>query len=328
MIPIVQERHSLTAQISQHRAFIMGFSILSIMLFHQYYIDIVPFNIFHIFGYWGVDIFLFLSGMGLVNSLKKNTLKNYYKRRFVRLAPSCILCGSIKYAIFITFGSSLIVLKESLHLGIWSIASLDLWFIHTIIILYLISPLLYKALSKCPYATSMVILWIFIISELTIRSEVGFNWMTPTGVTAWTIERLLVFCAGMMVSVKQWEIGRKISLSLVFLLLGITLVLLSKIHISFNGTCACMHLCLTLGMPAILFLCIMTLKIVPKPCYKSFVFLGEHSLELYLVHEFIFWALKISFEGMNPYGLFVVSIMLSCLAAYGCKLVTNKICHL
>ena len=51
----------------------MGLSMLSIMLFHQYLSSVFPFNFFHNFGYWGVDVFLFLSGAGLVYSLNKNT---------------------------------------------------------------------------------------------------------------------------------------------------------------------------------------------------------------------------------------------------------------
>ena len=61
--------------------------MLSIMLFHQYFTSAAPFNLFHHFGYWGVEVFLFLSGMGMVHSIEKNSLKVYYKRRLLRLLP-------------------------------------------------------------------------------------------------------------------------------------------------------------------------------------------------------------------------------------------------
>ena len=316
---------SLTVQISQHRTAIMGISILSIMLFHQYFTSVFPFDIFHNIGYWGVDVFLFLSGMGLVHSLKKNTITTYYKRRLVRLAPSCILCGTIKYAIYLAFGSALDTLKDGLNFGVWTIASLDLWFIHAIIILYAVSPVLYKSLSKWPYISSFVILIIFLTNELTIRPRIGFDWLNPVGVTAWTLERLPVFSAGMMVSIGLWTIDSKKPLSFVFLLLAICLGLLSKTNFTFYGIQACLNLCLILGMPALILLCIMMLNITPRLLHKAFVFLGEHSLELYLVHEFIFWSIKISFEDANPYCLLVLSFMLSCMAAYCVKQVTNKI---
>jgi peptidoglycan/LPS O-acetylase OafA/YrhL len=64
---------------------------------------------------------------------------------------------------------------------------------------------------------------------------------------------------------------------------------------------------------------------VPQLLYRVFVFLGNHSLELYLVHEFIFFALQISCEQVNPYCLLALGFMLSCLSAYITKLAVNKI---
>jgi peptidoglycan/LPS O-acetylase OafA/YrhL len=319
---------SYTVQTSQHRSALMGISILSIMMCHQYFTSTFPFNFFHIFGYWGVDIFLFLSGMGLVNSLNKNTISTYYKHRIVRLAPSCILCGSIKFIIFTALGSTLVALKECLHLGVWSVMSLDLWFIHSIIILYIISPVLYKPLSKLSYFSLIVILSIFLINELTLRPEVGYNWMTPIGVTAWTIERLPVFSVGMMMSIGFGTIYHKIPQSLVFLLLAIGLKILNKTYCPLYGIETCQKLCLILGMPALIHLCIIMLKNVPKTLYRALDFLGNHSLELYLVHEFIFFSIKISYQSVNPYCLLSFSFILSFLAASICKLITNKTCHL
>jgi len=63
----------------------MGIAMIAIMLFHQYFTSVFPFNAFHNFGYWGVDVFLFLSGMGLVKSLNNNPLKIFYAHRFYRI---------------------------------------------------------------------------------------------------------------------------------------------------------------------------------------------------------------------------------------------------
>lgn len=41
----------------------MGFAMISIMLFHQPFFYRNPFvDFFHLFGYWGVEVFLFVSG--------------------------------------------------------------------------------------------------------------------------------------------------------------------------------------------------------------------------------------------------------------------------
>ena len=79
--------------------------------------------------------------MGLVRSIETNPLPLYYKRRFIRIIPCCILCGVTKCIVFLSLGSSVAILKNGLKIGWWSLFSFDLWFIPTILILYIISPL-------------------------------------------------------------------------------------------------------------------------------------------------------------------------------------------
>lgn len=49
---------SLYEGISHNRTILMGIAMLSIMLFHQEWVSIFPLNAFHIWGHYGVDIFL------------------------------------------------------------------------------------------------------------------------------------------------------------------------------------------------------------------------------------------------------------------------------
>ncbi len=310
---------------SKYRSAIMGLSMLSIMLFHQYFTSSFPFNIFHNIGFWGVDIFLFLSGMGLVNSIRKNTTNVFYKRRFKRLIPSCIICGITKLTVFILLGSSVQILKEGLNIGIWSLASLDLWFIHTIIILYIISPLLYRLLLKWPYLTISIILTAFIINGLTVRPMVGFKWLSLQGIISWTIERLPVFTAGMFMSIKHKERHFTYFVSICLLIIALILNLQEKTNLSFHGIQACQMLALTISMPALIILCTFIITIIPNSIYKVVVFLGTYSLELYLTHEFIFWTIKISCKDVNPIILLLISFILSCIAAYLCKVYANKL---
>lgn len=310
---------------SRFRTEIMGLAMLSIMLFHQCFTNIPPFNIFHNFGYWGVDIFLFLSGMGLIDSLNKNTLKEYYKRRLKRIIPSCLLCGTTKYLLFTLFYSSLFILKDGLNIGIWSIASLDLWYIHTIIILYLISPFLLKSLNKHECLTIGIIIILFFINGLLLRPNVGFDWLSPIGIVSWTIERLPVFTLGMLTSIKKRTTNRELLYSALFFILAIALVLLEKTHYSFYSIRAYMLFSLTLGMLFFIVFCISILIILPTYIKKFLLFLGTYSLELYLVHEFIFWGMKIVFININPWVLLISSTTLSCLSAYICKNCTKAI---
>jgi peptidoglycan/LPS O-acetylase OafA/YrhL len=62
--------------ISKYRTPIMGCAMIVIMLFHQPFIyDSYVDALFHQFGYWGVEIFLFVSGFGIVYSLYRNDVR-------------------------------------------------------------------------------------------------------------------------------------------------------------------------------------------------------------------------------------------------------------
>lgn len=310
---------------SQYRTDIMGLSMLSVMLFHQYFTSVIPFNIFHNFGYWGVDVFLFLSGMGLVRSLENNTLPVYYIRRFKRIIPSCILCGTTKYIIFLLLGSSVAILEDGLKIGWWSLASLDLWFIPTIIIFYIISPILYRLLCRWSVITLTAIIISMFINGLTLRPIIGYDWNSPSGVFSYTIERMPVFAMGMFVSLKKDWINDKIPYLYLFLLTAIGILLLHKSGLSFHGYQASIYITLTIGMPTLIIINTYVLNLLPDIFKGCIHFFGAYSLELYLVHEFIFWSLKIIFADVSPWLLLPTSILLSCLAAYLCELTIKRV---
>ena len=321
----MKEKIIISHEISKFRSLIMGLAMLSIMLFHQCFTNSFPFNLFHNFGYWGVDIFLFLSGMGLTKSLDNNSLKTFYLRRFNRIIPSCLLCGSIKYCIFLLLGSSVAILKDGLNIGIWSIMSLDLWFIPTIIILYTISPILYHLIKKKTLATTAVIILFFFINGVFIKPKVGYDWLSTLGIIAWTIERLPVFCAGMYISIRKDWIDRKIYYSFPFLFVAVVLGALEKTDITFREIQAFKFFMIMIGMPAIIYICLTILKKCSHMVIGVIDFFGLYSLELYLVHEFVFWCLKVNFNNENPFLLHVSSFIISWITAYGCKWVLGKV---
>ena len=311
--------------VSENRSAIMGLAMLSVMLFHQYFTSVFPFNVFHNFGYWGVDVFLFLSGMGLVRSIETNPLPLYYKRRFIRIIPCCILCGVTKYIVFLSLGSSVAILKDGLKIGWWSLFSFDLWFIPTILILYIISPLLHNLLRKSPSIVIIVISILMLINGLTLRPVIGFNWTSPEGVLSYTIERTLVFALGMLVSIRKGSEDSNISYSTFSLTIAVVIAILGKSGIQpFNNTTYSL-LALAFGLPALVAINILIIKISP-PILKRFInFMGRHSLELYLVHEFIFWSMKINFDDSYPLLLLVIGLLISCLIAHFCKLSLNRL---
>lgn len=135
--------------LSKYRAELMGVATLMIVLCHMPTNGVVMFplavRIIGSAGY-GCDIFLFLSGMGMWNSMssvrqKKQNIQSWYAKRYIRIIipylliviPVCILNGNSFVEILIkATGFDFFVYK------------LSLWFVSCILVLYILTPLLDK----------------------------------------------------------------------------------------------------------------------------------------------------------------------------------------
>ena len=131
---------------SEYRTPLMGVAILFIMLFHSGIVlkDGAMFSIFRN-GDIGVEMFAFLSAIGVFRSLERNSSAiQFYKRRFVRIAPTYILIAA-SFALFRHFhyGASWSHVI-SLTLGVSTFRGDNTyWFITYIVVCYLVSPLLF-----------------------------------------------------------------------------------------------------------------------------------------------------------------------------------------
>lgn len=312
---------------SKYRSALMGVAMLSIMFSHQRFVHVFPFNIFESYGHWGVDIFLFLSGMGMVSSLASRSIKSFYHRRFMRLAPICIFCGTLKYLVFLSLGEPVRNLEVGLNLGVWSVFSLDLWFIHSIIIYYLMSPLLYKLLRTFPGISMLLAYFISIVMQYVFAEQVGYDWLNPLGIMLYTIERLPVFMIGMMISMYKDQIKEvhfKNSTCAIFATL--VLALLLKTHVISYHLQALIYPLLSLGMLAVIGILIAGFLHLPKKLSTIFDDVGGHSLEIYLVHEFVFAAFLLTmYTVVDHFLLFIAAFALSIFIARCCSWCTDKI---
>lgn len=129
----------------------MGIAAIGIVISHTNFINPSFFPSFLIFirglGYFGVDIFFFLSGMGLISGWvnKKYTIITFYKRRLLRILPSywVVLGGGLLCKILLgqdynvgEFVASLFCVGFLLDLG----TTFNLWFPDCIILCYLAFP--------------------------------------------------------------------------------------------------------------------------------------------------------------------------------------------
>lgn len=103
-------------------------------------------------GSMGVDIFLFLSGMGLYYSLKKDSnIRNFYIKRVKRvIIPYFVLAipGFMVLDLAIRHVAIEKFLIDVFLVSFWLQGDFILWYISFIIILYLIYPVIYFLLLK------------------------------------------------------------------------------------------------------------------------------------------------------------------------------------
>lgn len=189
----------------KHRFFYMGVAMLWIVGYHLYIHDAEFYNsqlklmkIIFKYGYVGVDIFFFFSAYGLCHSYTNNSLKDFYKKRFIRIIPIYLFFEIAKFCIGTSENlpafcyhrvleiTSLFVIQtpytcpNEIRLG---------WFVPSIINLYLIFPLLFKLL-KYLYSKKLHIQFTFII---LLFYACHFLWGYIHGLY---ISRIPIICVG------------------------------------------------------------------------------------------------------------------------------------
>lgn len=143
----------------------MGVAIIAITACHltQLY-SVVPFIRF---GSIGVEIFFFLSGMGLVYSYRRNNSPiQFYGRRALRILPSYYIVLFLSAALY---GASIICWKNVLMFGMFR------WFISTICLYYLLFPLYMAVCRKVP----PIVAYFFICCAVAVCFVWLRTWVSP-----------------------------------------------------------------------------------------------------------------------------------------------------
>mgnify|MGYP000273139614 FL=1 len=130
--------------LSKYRGFLMGFAILWVMYFHiplKFATEVGWF--IHRIGFYGVDIFLFLSGLGVYYSLtKRPNVLGFYKARLVRILPAYIIVVCASYCLLrLDRASALDFFYYISGIGYWTRHARFDWYIPTQLAFYLITPL-------------------------------------------------------------------------------------------------------------------------------------------------------------------------------------------
>lgn len=122
----------------------MGFAILWVMYFHIPIKSVTEVGWFiHRIGFYGVDIFLFLSGLGVYFSLmKRPNVLGFYRARLARILPAYIIVACVSYCFLrLDKASALDFFYYISGVGYWTRHTRFDWYIPTQLAFYLITPL-------------------------------------------------------------------------------------------------------------------------------------------------------------------------------------------
>ena len=311
-----------TQLISRYRSALMGFAQLWIVLLHCWLL-IVPnrpilgsieaFIKWH--GIIGVEMFLFLSGIGMTYSIRKNNLLSFYSGRLRRvILPYWVML--VVYAISHHHDASWLLYFAT---GIGSVTQnfLEiLWFIPAIVILYLLFPayhaLITRAKDKTAFTLAALTMWLcsVILLRDVIRSDlwVFINRIPPFLLGVWFGE--LGRERKLILRHEHWALCILLMVAGYYLRIAGSRGLVPLIpHFPFAASCLCgVSLCFLLaGLFAILENG--KLGFLFRHPVRLLSFVGTFTLELYCSHQWLYGKIYTPLEGHISYlGINIISI--------------------
>lgn len=325
---------------SKHRDSVYGISILSIILYH-FCKNVIEFetgtsafiaNIYATFiGSIGVEIFLFLSGMGLFYSMMKNDdIWAFYKRRMIRvLIPYLIV--AIPYFYFrdiIRYEESWITYLQNItFFSLFTEHETILWYIGLTLFTYLIYPFIFplvkdgKNLEKKLVIGFLVLLGIYIFLQKF--------WTEPFNDARIAICRLSIFYAGCVYAPKIYYKQNFNRFDKVLFYLGLPIKLVCgymEINgVDFSGIPERMvDFFFGLFMTATLTMILEKWKVNSKVLKLA----GNYSLELYMLHMVIRSVMReLDYKMSDPIN-YAVCVLISIGLSWLLRKITDSIAKL
>ena len=153
-----------------NRDFYYGLSIILVLLYHTNCFGYKPLPLFS-YGYLGVDVFMFFSGLGCCYSFEKYSLIEFYRRRVERIYP---LYFSFSVIVSILGGVSYIGWICDLF-GLWffNIGGIYVeWYMVGILLLYFLFPIFYYL----AFYIGLIGYIAIIVTSLLLLSYVDLDW--------------------------------------------------------------------------------------------------------------------------------------------------------
>ena len=289
--------------INKYRGQIMGFSTLWIVAYHTWYRVFTPETspklLYYIelaavkLGYFGVGIFFLLSGIGLSYAIGKYSTKEFYRRRFRRLAYPVLIAAAV-LAIMEGWSFPEYLLRVS-GIGYFIGKDYFLWFISAIAAIYLAFPLYWRVFlhSRSKLRFTVLLIVAMYLCSIPVRKM-------PDSIVDYLYRLFSSCCApsfvlGVLLGWTQQNGGLKLSrcvfniAAVLSAVAGTALGWLTKIH-SMYVFGPLPDLFAAFGFAVLLAELFGLLDRVGKAMHainKFFGFYGKLSLEVYCTHEFI-----------------------------------------
>ncbi len=274
---------------SQYRSTLMGISIIWIFIFHSGDVDIPIYDNIRRFGSAGVDIFFFLSALGLSFSLENNNdTLDFLKRRAKRIIPTwltvlfCVhllglLCNHFLPSLTFHVPHSIlqsICWYTGIGFFISDFVSQPLcfyyeWYVPSLLFFYSITPFLFKQKTK-------VLVFLFFASIVISYILFYFNLLSNLGLFYFRIPAFFMGILFYRIISLQWKYYPH-ALCCSFIL-GVICCILRYDFEVIIPQCFVVQLL----MPSVCLLLIFFSK--KLSLVNIFNFFGSISLELYLVH--------------------------------------------
>lgn len=312
--------------LSKYRGVNMGVAILLVVLFHVYVARHNPFFGLHRLGNVGVDIFLFLSGMGLWFSWsKKQDYLQFYKNRFKRIYPTWILIAGIYYGMrFDGVHWTDLCGDVLINWDFWLHDELTFWYMPAIMALYIVAPFYMELIRRHPiyrWLVALMIVWTFAV-----------QWVGPIHQTVGHIEifwsRVPIFFIGINMG-EMVRKGVEIEKSAVVLILltfvstfALSLYLEQAIHGRFPLFIERL-VYIPMTVTSLMLLSLMFEK-TNKRILSVLAWIGGISLEIYLIHAH--FVLKyVQAYHLGYWLTALITILITIPLAWGLQFIIKKI---
>lgn len=281
--------------LSRYRSQIMGVAIIWIMLFHggEFYPEMM--KDIPLLGYivdrgmMGVEMFLFVSGMGLYFSFTKDDhIKSFYLKRINRvLIPYLVI--SLPFWIWRNVwirGDIKALFMDISQLSFWIDGDRSMWYIALTLLLYAVYPLLFKVFLKDDSSVKKGIFMGVSLLLPIVFFMVSPSWFSKIEIAIWRISSFVLGCV-----LAKWIMeGRKISKYHLIVLLAVSASLI-KITFMINEMMKFPGIVRLIYLPLSLIACLLIsvfLDFVKINWLNRFLgTAGRYSLELYMLHIFL-----------------------------------------